>query len=206
MRIGLFGGSFDPPHIGHAIVAQYALERLELGRVLFVPAARPPHKRERRLAPAEVRAEMVGAMIAGDPACSVDDMEFRREGPSYTVDTLRGLVRLHPSDDLVLLLGADQFGEFHTWREPAAIERLAEIAVLDRGGGPAAGPAVNVRHTRVGVPRIEVSSSEIRARVAAEKSIRYLVPAPVLEIIEREGLYRASAHAGREMRGNRGPC
>lgn len=195
MRVGVFGGSFDPPHLGHAIVAQYARERLALDRVRFVPARRPPHKRDRLLAPGEVRAEMVCAMIAGDPAFEVDELELEREGPSYTIDTVRALAERDPDDGLVLLVGADQFAEFHTWREPADIARLAEIAVLARAGGAFEEPAVEVPHARVQVPRIDISSSEIRARVAAGRTVRYLVVEPVLEIMEREGLYRTVAHA-----------
>lgn len=195
MRVGVFGGSFDPPHLGHAIVAQYAREKLALDRVRFVPARRPPHKRDRLLAPGEVRAEMVRAMIAGDPAFELDELELEREGPSYTIDTVRALAERDPDDGLVLLVGADQFAEFHTWREPADIARLAEIAVLARAGGAFEEPAVEVAHARVQVPRIDISSSEIRARVAAGRTVRYLVVEPVLEIMEREGLYRTVAHA-----------
>ncbi len=206
MRVGVFGGSFDPPHVGHAIVAQYARERLDLDRVLFVPARRPPHKPDRRLAPGGVRAAMVRAMIAGEPAFGLEEMELLRDGPSYSVDTVRALTERWPGGDLVLLLGADQFADFHTWRAPADIARLAQLAVLSRAGGRTEDPAVEVPHTRVPVPRIDISSSEIRARVAAGRTIRYLVVGPVLEIIQREGLYRAPAYAGTAARGNRGSC
>jgi nicotinate-nucleotide adenylyltransferase len=205
---GVFGGSFDPPHVGHAIVAQHARERLGLDRVLIVPAGSPPHKLGRRLAPADVRLQMVRALWGSDRAFQVDDRELSREGPSFTVDTLRQLAREGESGDLVLLMGIDQFREFDTWHEPGEILRLARLAVLDRGPAtgevetdPAAAP-----HTRVRVPRIDVSSSEVRERVATGRSIRYLVPEDVRRIIEREALYRPAAVATGRVERDRASC
>ena len=188
MRIGLFGGTFDPPHVGHLIVAQDALARLELARVTFVPAFQPPHKREREVSSAEVRLALVRAAIAGDDRFAVDDLEIRRGGPSYTVDTLRELQARQPDAELFLLLGTDQYEEIETWREPRELRRLACIAVLSREGRH---PALRADGAiRVPVTRIDLSATEIRARVAAGQPIRYLVPPAVEALIRQHRLYR----------------
>jgi nicotinate-nucleotide adenylyltransferase len=203
---GVFGGSFDPPHVGHAIVAQHAREVMGLDRILIVPAGSPPHKQDRRLAPAPLRLEMARALVEGDPAFGVDGRELDRSGPSFTVDTLRELTRSGSTGELVLLMGADQFREFDTWHEPNEILRIARLAVLTRG--PDVGPegAAPVPHTRVRVPRVDVSSSDVRARVADGRSIRYLVPDAVRRIIDREGLYRPAAPADGRAERDRGSC
>lgn len=205
MSTGVFGGSFDPPHIGHAIVAMHAREALGLRRVLVVPAGTPPHKLDRRLAPAGVRLEMVRAMVASDEGFGVDGREVERSGPSFTVDTLRDLARTE-GEGLVLLMGEDQFREFDTWHEPAEILRLARLAVLDRGAPGSAASRADAPHTRVRVPRIDISSSGVRERVALGLSVRYLVTEPVREIIERERLYRAPASADGPVERDRGSC
>lgn len=197
MRAGVFGGTFDPPHIGHLIVAQDAWLALGLEHVLFVPAAVPPHKRGRVATPAELRLEMLQAAVVDDARFEVTDLELRRPGPSYTVDTLRELRERDPEGALFFLLGADQFREFHTWRAPEEIARLANLVVLSRAGVEDVAPAIDVPYRRVVVTRIDVSSTEVRRRVAADEPIRYLVPAAVEEIIRREGLYRTDAARGR---------
>ncbi|HET9982880.1 MAG TPA: nicotinate-nucleotide adenylyltransferase [Longimicrobiales bacterium] len=189
----MFGGTFDPPHLGHLIVAQDAHARLDLDRVLFVPAAVPPHKRGRPLSPAPLRLEMVRAAVAADPRFAVDDLELRRAGPSYTVDTLRELRRRDPDTELFLLIGADQFRDFGTWREPQEIARLATLVMLTRAGVSAAAPGLELPHRTLEVTRIDLSATDVRRRVAAGEPIRYLVPDGVEEIIRREALYRASA-------------
>lgn len=189
VRIGVFGGTFDPPHIGHLIVAQDAWSALELDRVLFVPAASPPHKTGSRITPAALRLEMLRAALAGDPRFEAEDLELRRAGPSYTVDTLRELRARYPAASLFFLLGSDQFRELHTWREPDEIARLARLVVLSRGGSEEDG-RVEFPHQRLRVTRIDLSATEVRARVAAGEPIRYLVPEGVAAVIEREGLYR----------------
>lgn len=206
MRTGVFGGSFDPPHVGHAIVARYALERLELERVLFVPAARPPHKRDRAQAPAALRLEMTRAAVADTTEFEVDSLELDRAGPSFTVDTIEALTARRPADELVLLLGTDQFREFHTWRRPGDIVRHARVAVLARGEDGVDGPAAALPHEVVDVPRIDVSSTEIRERVADGRPIRYLVADSVLAIIEREHLYLARDREVPVARGDEGSC
>lgn len=194
MRIGIFGGTFDPPHVGHLIVAQDALQALALDRIIFVPAALPPHKTSLSITPAALRLRMLAAAIQGDPRFSVDDVELERAGPSYTVDTLRIYRRRHPAAELFLLIGADQFSELSTWREPEEIGRLAQLAVLTRGGeSGTAGGALPVP-----VTRIDLSATGIRGRVMAGASIRYLVPAAVAALIREHSLY-APEHAKAEI-------
>lgn len=193
MRLGVFGGTFDPPHLGHLIVAQDAHARLSLDRVLFVPAAIPPHKRDRPQSPAALRLEMVRAAVAADPRFAVDDLELCRAGPSYTVDTLRELRRRDPDAELFLLLGADQARDFGTWREPHEIARLATLVLLTRAGVSATAPGHDAAAIRLEVTRIDISSTDIRRRAAAGEPIRYLVPEGVEAIIRREGLYGTRA-------------
>ena len=187
MNIGLFGGTFDPPHIGHLVAAQDACTALALDRLLFIPAAEPPHKRDTRLASAALRLEMLRAATATNPTFEISTIELERSGPSYTVDTLRQLWQQFPHDTLFLLIGVDQVREFATWREPEEILRLAQVVMLTRAGSEAA-PA-DVVHRTVAVTRVDVSSSLVRARLAAREPIRYLVPDAVAQIIRRERLY-----------------
>lgn len=191
-RIGVFGGTFDPPHVGHLIVAQDVVERLELDRLLLVPAAEPPHKPERAPASGEVRARMLEAALADHPVLHVSRIELERGGVSYTVDTLRSLRERWPEDELFLLIGADQLRSFSTWRHPEDVVRLARLVVMARGGlvPPTAGEAAGVDFQTAPVTRIDISSTEIRARLREGRSIRYRVPEAVRRIIEDEKLYR----------------
>ena len=188
MKVGLFGGTFDPPHLGHLIVAQEVHFRLGLDRVLWVPAAIPPHKRGRSITAATIRLEMVRAAIADDSRFSVSDLEVRRSGPSYTADTLRQLREQRPADELFLIVGADQLRELHTWREPDMISRLATVVGFSRAGEEA--PAVE-GVVVVEVPRIDVSSTEVRRRVAAGEPVSYMIPAAVEGVVRGRELYRA---------------
>lgn len=194
-RLGVFGGTFDPPHIGHLIVARDAAEALGLDRLLLVPAARPPHKDVAAGTPARLRLEMVQAAVGDDPLLAVSEVEVDRPGPSYAVDTLRQLQVQHPQSDLFLIIGADQWRELAGWKDPQALAELATIAVMARQGEDPAplDPGVGVACTPVPVRRVDVSSSDVRARVRAGRSIRDLVPDKVRAIIEREALYRAPA-------------
>jgi nicotinate-nucleotide adenylyltransferase len=196
VNVGLFGGTFDPPHTGHLIVAQDAALALGLDRILFVPAARPPHKTGTVVSPAPLRLAMLELAVGGDPRFVIDRTELERSGPSFTVDTLRTLAGAWPGTALTLLIGADQYAEFGTWREPDTIRQLARVAVLDRGPGTggAPGPAPAARPlgdgvVAVSVTRIDVSSTEVRRRVAAGLPIRYLVPAAVEQFIVDHRLY-----------------
>lgn len=189
MRIGIFGGTFDPPHIGHLIVASDACAALRLDRLLLVPAALPPHKRGRVSTPAEQRLAMVRAAVEDDPRLEVDDLEVRREGASYSVDTLREMRARHPEAELFFLIGMDQMREFHSWREPQEVARLARLSVVAREG-EAEHPESPFPYRVVHVTRIDLSATEIRRRVRAGEPIRYLVPEAVRGMVERWGLYR----------------
>jgi nicotinate-nucleotide adenylyltransferase len=186
MRIGILGGSFDPIHHGHLILARAAKEELDLDRVLFVPANKSPHKTDTKPATAEDRLKMVELAIAGEEGFEASDTELKRPAPSYTLDTLRELKKSHPQDEFVLLIGADNVAKFDTWREPEEIRRLAQIAVLDRAGKSA-------QHQWPVVHRmIDISSTDIRTRVAAGRSIRYLTPDAVCDYIATHSLYRTA--------------
>jgi nicotinate-nucleotide adenylyltransferase len=199
VNIGLFGGTFDPPHTGHLIVAQDAALALGLDRILFIPAAQPPHKRDAVVSGPELRARMVELAIDGDVRFALDRLELDRQGASFTVDTLRSLHESRPDAQWTLLMGADQYAEFDTWREPAEIRRLARLAVIDRAGmTPEDAPAhdslpvaleLDDDTRRLAVTRIDISSTAVRARVAAGLPIRYLVPDAVERLIREERLY-----------------
>ncbi|HEX2094460.1 MAG TPA: nicotinate-nucleotide adenylyltransferase [Longimicrobiaceae bacterium] len=197
MRIGVFGGTFDPPHHGHLIVAGDVHAALGLTRLLFVPAAVPPHKQRTVRASAGVRLEMVRAAIRGDDRFEVEDLELRRPGPSYTVDTLRVLRERFPGAEIFFLIGADNVPEIPSWREPEEILRLARLVAVPRGCEEAEVQA-SFPVLAVPVTRIGISATEIRRRVGAGECIRYLVPDAVREIISREGLYRDPIHSGKD--------
>jgi len=198
-KVGILGGTFDPPHIGHLWLATLAADSLDLSHVLLMPAARPPHKGRRAVSNAADRVMMTRLAIGGDPALDLSLVEMERPGPSYTVDSLVQLrTHLGKGVGLVLIMAADSFAEIETWREPDRLLELAEWAVGPRPGtampDPAAlrerfGPAAARIHLLEG-PSLDVSSSEIRARVAAGRAIRYLVPRAVEELITARGLYR----------------
>ena len=186
MRTGILGGSFDPIHHGHLILARAAREELGLDRVIFIPANLSPHKTDTRPATGEERLEMVNLALRGEDGFAAGHIELRRPAPSYMVDTLRELKANRPEDEFVLLIGADNVAKFDTWREPDEIRKLAEIAVLDRAGGAASHEWPVVRRA------VDISSTDIRARVAAGRSIRYLTPDAVCDYIALRGLYRHS--------------
>lgn len=188
MRLGLFGGTFDPPHIGHLIVAQDALSILGLDRLLLIPASVPPHKRDREVSPPELRMELLQAAVGDDSRLEVSDIELRRSGPSFTVDTLRELHRRQSGAELFLLIGSDQYRELATWHESAEVVRLATLAVIAREGD-APVPGTGVPHVPVPVTRIDISSTQIRRRVREGAAIRYLVPSAVERLIRSHGLY-----------------
>lgn len=190
-RLGIFGGTFDPPHTGHFIVAAEAAEVLQLDTVLLIPSGAPAHRPQRPGASPEQRLRMVQAGVADDRRFEVRDLEVQREGPTYTIDTLRELRQREPDAELVLLLGIDQFRKFSTWREPDRVAELATLAVLSRDGetadtSGAYGPL------SVPVTRIDISGTLVRRRVAERKSIRFYVPDAVRNIIEVEKLYMGS--------------
>jgi nicotinate-nucleotide adenylyltransferase len=191
VNVGLFGGTFDPPHLGHLVLADRCAVSLGLDSVAFVLAYRPPHKEGRRLSGFEIRRRLLETAIAGDPRFTVLTLEREREGPSYTVETLRALRIARPADRFWLLLGEDSLDEILTWREPDEIARLARIAVYRRTGGSGTVPdPLRGRVETVAGPMVDVSSSWIRAEVRAGRPVRYLVPPAVAALIDREDLYR----------------
>jgi nicotinate-nucleotide adenylyltransferase len=205
MRIGVYGGSFDPVHLGHLIAAECCREQAGLDRVVFVPAAVPPHKQDRQLADAADRVAMLTLAIGGHDAFAVSTVELDRGGVSYTIDTLTALADRHAGDTLVLLLGPDSLAQLPTWRTPRAILDGWEIVAVERTGlddlaaivreprladllGPDA--AARVIESRVRMPAIGIRASDLRAAVAAGRSIRYRTPRGVEAYIATHGLYR----------------
>ena len=189
MNIGVFGGTFDPPHNGHLIVAEYVHHRLMLERILFVPNWIPPHKKDRATAGAEHRLAMLKSAIEGRAGFEVSEIEIARGGVSYTVDTLSDLHRMLPGCQLSLLIGADNYVEFDAWKEPERVQSLAQVVVMTRPGIPVDVPANRPGAIRIEVPEVRISSSEIRNMVKMGKSIRSLVPEGVAEYIYSHHLY-----------------
>jgi nicotinate-nucleotide adenylyltransferase len=200
--LGIFGGTFDPIHLAHLAVAQEAADALGLEEVLFIPAGQPPHKPGQEITPAEHRLAMVELAIAGNERFGVDRLELERAGPSYTVDTLEALhasrAAAGASTDLTLILSAEAFLGLMMWREPRRVLELARVAVAPRDGHPEAGPAFLAEHLPdladraifLDGPRLRLSASELRARAAAGRSLRYLVPDAVAAYIGDHGLYQ----------------
>ena len=199
MRLGILGGAFNPPHIGHLICAQEAIVQLELDRVTFIPFGQAPHRELQQDPGAEARVEMCERAIAGDERFELSRIEVDREGPSYTVDTLR---QLSGDDELFLILGGDQAANLSHWREPEEVLSLATVAAVERTGFSRNAIAVNAASLRGArrmrffeMPRIGVSSSFIRRRASQGLPIRYYVPDTVVEYISEHGLYGAPAEA-----------
>lgn len=191
-RTGVFGGTFDPVHIGHLAAAQAALETLGLDRVVFVPAGRPPHKLGRRLSESRHRLAMVRLAIKGNSRFAASASEIVSPGPSFTVNTLERIASDGKGQRLHLLIGTDQAQQLDTWMNPERIFSLAEVDVLARPGYQAnmiPGRWRDLVRT-VEIPRLEVSSSLIRGLASKGRSVAYLVPAPVAAYIARHGLYR----------------
>jgi nicotinate-nucleotide adenylyltransferase len=217
--LGVFGGTFDPIHLGHLHAARQVLERLGLARLLFVPAGAPPHKRNERLAPARLRCEWVRRAIEGDPRFGVDALEVERNGPSFSVDTLRTIgARVAPRLP-GFVVGWDALAEMGTWREPEQILALAHLAVIARRGGPASSLARSfpeslagalefdasglfARHRRcaswvrwVEIDALPISSTDVRARLAAGRSVRELLPATIEGAVVASGAYAGTGAA-----------
>jgi nicotinate-nucleotide adenylyltransferase len=205
VRIGVFGGSFDPVHIGHLLAAECCREQAGLDRVLFVPAAIQPHKQDRQLASGQHRMEMLALATGGNDAFAVLGDELERGGVSYTVDTLERLKARHPDDELLLILGPDAFLGLPTWRQPQRIIDLAEVLAVERESLDDLSDAATrepletllgrerldrVISKRVRLPAIGIRASDLRAAVAAGQSIRYRTPRAVECSIATHGLYR----------------
>ena len=216
-RIGVFGGTFDPIHLAHLRCAEEAREALDLDRILFVPAADPPHKTRQAVTPAHHRLAMVRLATAGNPRFQVSSIEVARSGPSYTVDTLRSLrLRLGPAAQLTLLLGLDAFRDLGTWKEYRTLFTLADLAVWSRPPGargrsrallPVAArrdfcyakdqtTLIHNTGTRIHfltVTALDISASDIRQRLRRGRSVRYLLSSGVERYVTREGLYQGRA-------------
>ncbi|MDC0936760.1 nicotinate-nucleotide adenylyltransferase [Pirellulales bacterium] len=206
MRLGIFGGTFDPVHHGHLSVARCCFEQLRLDEVRFIPAAHQPHKSAAPRASADDRLAMIRLAIAENPYLMVSDREVRRGGRSFTVDTLRAVSAEGPDADLYLLLGADSLADLPNWKEAAEICRLAIPAVVRRPGVPEPDPSIlqslvsearlrEIQAAVVDMPEQDVSSSEIREQIAADRAWRDFVPGPTAEYIEQHGLYRPDSSA-----------
>ena len=209
MRLGVFGGSFDPVHLGHLLLAEYCREAAGLDRVWFTPAATPPHKKDRPLSDASHRVNMLRLAIGGHEAFEVCTDELERGGTSYTYQTLQQLHRARPNDELFLLIGGDSFEDLPRWREPATVLSLAWPVVVGRVGSQVdwqiLAPLVPAERLQamprfhVCMPAIELSSTEIRRRVQLGQSIRYQTPRAVEMYIRAAGLYQDAPPAPPEM-------
>lgn len=191
MRIGIFGGTFDPPHVGHLLLASDAREALHLDNLIFIPAATQPFKIHMpAIASPQDRLEMVRLAVADDANYTVDDTEITRKGLSFTVDTLEHLSKKHPGAELFLLLGEDALAGVEQWRNPGRIRELATLAVMRRTGPGESAAPISAGVTEVSTRRVDVSSTEIRDRLRAGKSIKGFVPESVERFIDARGLYR----------------
>lgn len=207
MRLGVFGGTFDPVHYGHLLLAESCLEQLKLDELWFLPAAVPPHKQAATLSPPAVRVEMLQLAISGHEAFRICTYEVDRGGVNYTVETLAQLKAEDSARQLFFLMGADSLRDLPQWREPARLCELATPVVVYRAGGNtdglrepldwsgleqviAADRLAEIRRHQVAMPRIDLSSSDLRQRVAAGQSIRYRTPRAVEKYIETTGIYQ----------------
>jgi nicotinate-nucleotide adenylyltransferase len=202
LRVGILGGAFNPPHIGHLVCAQEALLQLELDSVLFVPVGQAPHRELDNDPGAETRLEMVELAIEDDDRFAGSRVEIDRDGPSYTSATLRQLHTAQPDDEHVLILGGDQAAALPEWHEPEQVLELAQVAVVERSNWSRNAVGIRVGRLKgaeriryLDMPVIQVSSSSIRRRIAAGLPIRYLVPDTVASFIDSKDLY-ATASAG----------
>ncbi len=198
-KIGLFGGTFDPPHIGHLILASEAVHQLGLSRLLWMLAPDPPHKLDQPITPLPHRLEMLQRMIEGNPSFEISRLEIDRPGPHYTIDTVRLLSQLEPKADITLLLGGDSLRDLPTWRLCSdLVAEVSKIGVMRRPGDPfdmpaleAKIPGVTEKVAFIDAPLQDLASREIRRRVANGEAYQYYVHPSVYEYIETQQLYRA---------------
>jgi nicotinate-nucleotide adenylyltransferase len=204
-RIGLFGGTFDPPHLGHLILASEAQSQLELNRLLWILSPEPPHKQENLITPVEHRLAMVQLAIADNPAFEFSRIELDRPGPHYTLDTIQIIAEQNPGADIVPVIGGDSLRDLPKWHEPQKIvyachwigvmrrpNEEPNLAELERKL-----PGISSKVHYVDAPLLEIASREIRSRIAEGKSVRYYLPESVQEYIEQHHLYHSPAHASR---------
>lgn len=194
MKIGIYGGTFDPVHLGHLILAETVREQLELDEIWFIPAFQNPHKSNRQPTPPKARLEMLRFALAGNPNFRLNDLEIRRKGSSFMYETLQAIKAERPHDELFLMIGADTLTDFPNWREPETILDLAQLVAVNRGLTPAEMPS-SLDPGRVQIlemPAIEISATDIRQRCHDQRSIRYLTPRPVELFIQANQLYQPS--------------
>ncbi|WP_298860730.1 nicotinate-nucleotide adenylyltransferase [uncultured Gimesia sp.] len=198
MRIGIFGGTFDPVHYGHLLLAEQCREQCNLDEIWLIPAGSPPHKESKGISTGKQRREMLEFAIAGHPAFVLKDLELHREGPSYTVETLRQLKTSHPDDEFFLIVGADSVRDLHTWREPEQILELATLIGVNRPNislpdlselTQKFGKIVLSQIIWVTMPGMDISSTDIRKRVHEKKSVRFMTPRAVEVYIHNNRLY-----------------
>ena len=197
-RLGLFGGTFDPPHVGHLILASEAKSQLELTRVLWTVTPDPPHKQDQFITPLEHRVAMVKLAIRDNPAFELSDVELNRPGPHYTIDTIRLLAELNPNAEIVPILGGDSLHDLPTWHQPKEIVYAAHwVGVMRRPGEEPnlnelerALPGITSKVHYVNAPLLEIASREIRSRVSDGRPFRYYLPLPVYEYIKQHQLYQ----------------
>lgn len=198
MRLGILGGTFDPPHNGHLLIATEAQKRLQLAQVLFIPAKLPPHKLDEPISPLDMRVAMLERALRGKPSFVISMIEAQRPGPSYTVDTLRALRRdLSPSAEIFFIMGMDSLQNFATWHQPTEIVKLCKLAVMKRPGFEVdldaleqQVPGVKASVVFIRAPEVDISASEIRERVRRGESLHDLVPPAVAEYIRKHHLYQ----------------
>lgn len=183
-KIGIYGGTFDPIHHAHLILARAALEKLALDEVIFVPAALSPHKVDATPTTASVRVEMLRAALLGEAQFCLDEIELQRPPPSYAIETIEELKRRYVDDEIFYLIGSDNLPRLPSWHRFAELRELVQFVVLERGTSAAASNYPTIRRL------LDISATEIRNRVASDRSIRYLVPPAVEEIIRRHRLYQ----------------
>lgn len=197
--VGILGGTFDPIHMGHLAAAEGALHLAGLDQVIFMPNRQPPHKPQQPLSSAEDRAAMVRLAIATNPRFAYSDMELYREGPSYTIDTIRAYQAAHPDARTAFLVGMDSLVEIQTWRQYESLLTLTDLLVVDRPGTSRdraqqvlldLGPALSQRIRILEIPGLAISSTELRRLAAGGYPLRYLVPEPVKAYLEQHRLYR----------------
>jgi len=197
LRIGLLGGTFDPPHIGHLVLAQEALVQLELDKVLLVPAGQPPHKAGRSISAVEDRLAMLERSIADNPIFGISRVDIDRPGPHFTVDMLALILRNEPGSLLYFIMGADSLADLLTWHQPRRIAELAKLVVMRRPGREPdiaalaeAVPGITGRVYYIDAPLLETSSTDLQSRVRQGLPVRYLIPDRVIEYIQDHDLYR----------------
>jgi nicotinate-nucleotide adenylyltransferase len=199
LRVGILGGTFDPPHIGHLILGEYAADTLELTHLLYIPAADPPHKQDEQKSPVEHRLAMLQLALADNARFEISRVDIDRAGPHYSLDTVRIVQEQYPDAELYFVMGGDSLRDLPTWHHPADLIRLCKLAVMGRLGADARPemhehilPGLAERVVMIESPLIEISSTEIVQRLNAGRSVRYLLPDSVLAYIQQHNLYGKS--------------